>query len=168
MLMHIALMSIGAPLVATVWTVAGRSRGIRNRELWAATATQLLTLWAWHLPAAHHLAAVSAGGAVLMHLSLLIIAIWFWLCLIRLDAVQQWQGILALLITGKLACLLAGLLVFAPRPVLIGHQQASALEDQHLAGLLMLIACPASYVLAGVLTAVRAIRLTQKTQPRSP
>jgi putative membrane protein len=105
-----------------------------------------------------------------MHATLLIAAIWFWLTLIRLRAEQQWQGILALLITGKLACLLAALLVFAPRPVLTahGHNHAlgQALDDQHLAGLLMIVACPASYVLAGILIAVRLIGITQTTRSR--
>lgn len=104
-----------------------------------------------------------------MHASMFGAALWFWLSLIRLRPALEWQGILALLITGKLACLLAGLLVFAPRALLAGHHQAEqALDDQHLAGLLMILACPASYVLAGVLTAVRLVGVMRPITARGP
>jgi putative membrane protein len=171
MVIHIVAMSVLAPLLATGWALAAPGRAVRARELWGATALQIATLWIWHLPAAHHLAAASVTVTLAMHASLLIAAIWFWLSLIRLREAQQWQGILALLITGKLACLLAALLVFAPRAILATHSHHEvtglALDDQHLAGLLMIVACPASYVLAGVLIAVRVIGVTQTTQPRT-
>jgi putative membrane protein len=171
MVMHIVAMSVLAPLLATGWALIAPGRSTGGRELWAATALQISALWLWHLPAAHYFAAASSGGTLAMHASLLITAIWFWLSLVRLRDAQQWQGILALLITGKLACLLAGLLVFAPRPILAAHSKHDvaglALNDQHLAGLLMIVACPASYVLAGVLMAVRLIGVTQPTQPRT-
>jgi putative membrane protein len=72
----------------------------------------------------------------------------------------------ALLITGKLFCLLAALLVFSPRVLypdaLAAHRHAPVaadlLSDQHLAGLLMLVLCPLTYVLAGVLIAERWLR----------
>lgn len=168
MVLHIVAMSVVAPLLATGWSVFTPVHSVGGRELWAATALQIAALWIWHLPAAHRLAAGSAAGTVAMHASLLGAAIWFWLSLIRLREAQQWQGILALLITGKLACLLAALLVFAPRAILATHSEHDvaglALDDQHLAGLLMIIACPASYVLAGVLMAVSFIGVTQTTQ----
>jgi putative membrane protein len=171
MVTHIFAMSVLAPLMATGWALLAPVRTAGGRELWAATSLQIAALWIWHLPAAHHLAAASAAGTLAMHASLLATALWFWLSLVRLREAQQWQGILALLITGKLACLLAALLVFAPRAILTTHSHHDvtglALDDQHLAGLLMLVACPASYVLAGVLMAVRFIGVTQTTQSRT-
>jgi putative membrane protein len=68
-----------------------------------------------------------------------------------------------LLVTGKLFCLLGALLVFAPRSLYLlqnGHEAhfgPITIEDQQLAGLLMLLACPLSYLLAGVVIASRAI-----------
>jgi putative membrane protein len=74
----------------------------------------------------------------------------------------------ALLISGKLACLLGALLIFAPRLLLTstvsGHNMhhgpvdhATALADQHLAGLLMVVACPLSYVLTAVVLAAQTM-----------
>lgn len=63
---------------------------------------------------------------------------------------------MALLLTGKLACLLGALLIFAPRELYRLHGLPS-LEDQQLAGLLMITACPLSYVVAGVAMAAQAI-----------
>jgi putative membrane protein len=170
MVIHIVSMNVLAPLLATGWSLIMPVRSDSGSELWAATALQIITLWVWHLPALHALAATSAAGTLAMHTTLLVAGFWFWLSLIQLRETQQWQGILALLITGKLACLLAALLVFAPRPILTkqSHQHFAeyALEDQHLAGLLMIVACPGSYVFAGVLMAIRFIGVTQTTQSR--
>lgn len=170
MAIHIATMSVVAPLLATGVAVLAPTSTAGGRELWASTALQIVALWLWHLPAAHHFAAASVVGSLVMHASLLMAAVWFWLTLIRLGPVQLWQGILALLITGKLACLLAALLVFAPRPILAadGHHHAASftLDDQHLAGLLMIVACPASYLLGGVLIAVRFLGVMPTARPR--
>lgn len=165
MLAHIVLMSVVAPLIATLWSRAAASVRWPGPMLWAATVVQVVVLWLWHLPAAHHLAAASPAGALAMHASLLAAAIFFWLCVIRIAPSQQWQAILALMLTGKLVCLLAGLLVFAPRALFHHHGGAgAALADQQLAGLLMIVACPASYVLAGVLLAIRFLGVLHARQ----
>jgi putative membrane protein len=71
----------------------------------------------------------------------------------------------ALLVSGKLFCLLAVLLVFAPRFFYGAHGTHShggmpvdQLADQHLAGLLMLVVCPLSYVAAAVAIAAQWLR----------
>ena len=77
--------------------------------------------------------------------------------------IGRWRGLLALILTAKLFCLLGVLLVFAPRflypglslPHAAGHVMAASLADQQLAGLLMLVVCPASYLAAGVVIAAR-------------
>lgn len=164
MLLHIIAMNAAAPLLAVVLSRASRLHATTVVSLWCATAVQLAVLWIWHLPAAQQVAAATPLGSLTMHASLFGAALWFWLSLIRLCSNGRWHGVLALLITGKLACLLAGLLVFAPR-ALYGHhhgaQAASLLEDQHLAGLLMLVACPLSYVLAGLVLASRILGLSR-------
>lgn len=157
MITHILAMSVVAPLVAAGGVLLSPWRSVSVRRLWMATAGQIILLWGWHLPSAHQFAAAGSMATLLMHLSLLGAAIWFWDALIRLPAHRQWHGILALLVTGKLACLLAGLLVFATRSLFHHHHAAAPLDDQQLAGLLMIVACPASYVLAGVIMAARFV-----------
>jgi putative membrane protein len=103
----------------------------------------------------------------LMQMSLLAAALWFWLAVLCERGAFRWRALLALLVSGKLFCLIGVLLVFAPRllypDVAAGHGHAATgfeqrLADQHLAGLLMLIACPLSYVLAGVVIAAQWLR----------
>lgn len=106
-----------------------------------------------------------------MHASLFGAALAFWVVVLNLAAVHRWHAIFALLITGKLACLLGSLLIFAPRLLYAdaarhlhhlhhsGHAAApAALADQQLAGLLMIVACPLSYLLAGVAIAAQIMR----------
>lgn len=89
-----------------------------------------------------------------MHLSLFAAALWFWWSIAA--AAGQWQAIFALLLTGKLVCLLGALLIFAPRVLCApasGQGFDLTLADQQLAGLLMVSGCSLSYVLAAVITA---------------
>jgi putative membrane protein len=98
---------------------------------------------------------------------LFVVATAFWVSLLTVTLASRWQSIPALLLTGKLACLLAALLVFAPRTLYsaagdlahAAHQAATIgpLDDQHLAGLLMITACPLSYLVAAVIIASQLI-----------
>jgi putative membrane protein len=102
-----------------------------------------------------------------MQLSLFASALWFWLAVIADRGAFRWRALFALLMTGKLFCLLGVLLVFAPR-LLYGDQATGhswhtpvtphAFADQHLAGLLMLVVCPLTYVLAAVVIAAQGLR----------
>jgi putative membrane protein len=76
---------------------------------------------------------------------------------------------LALIVSGKFACLLGVLLIFAPRPLFEPHAahvgqatHTALMADQHLAGLLMIAACPLSYVLTAVILAARAVTRLEK------
>lgn len=163
MLLHIVAMNAAAPLLAASLFNVSWFRPAAVISLWCATTVQLAILWIWHLPSAQHFAAVAPLGMLTMHASLFGAALWFWWSLIELRSVNRWHGVLALLITGKLSCLLAGLLVLAPREIYahhLGAQTASLLDDQHLAGLLMLVACPLSYVLAGLALTARILGLS--------
>ena len=50
-----------------------------------------------------------------LHGVLLLAALCFWTLLLSLPDARRWHAVAALLLTGKLVCLLAALLVFAPR-----------------------------------------------------
>lgn len=175
MLGHITTMNILAPLLAAgiasrrfqVFDLAG------SATLWGATFVQMALLWGWHVQAAQHAAHASPALALISHAALLIAAIAFW-CTVIASAERPWQTILALLLSGKLVCLLGALLVFSPRLLIQvgrgGHEATvnaeSALADQHLAGLLMLAACPLSYILAAIVITSQEISCLQRRVSR--
>jgi putative membrane protein len=165
---HIIAMNVVARLVVLTasYLVPRRRRFWHRRATGVATAVQIALLWIWHLPDVFAFAAASAVGMAVMHISLFAAALWFWTCIVGEVEDSRWRSLGALLITGKLFCLLGVLLVFAPRPIYgeafrihagAGHAMrlGQMLPDQQLAGLLMLIACPLTYILAGVIIAAR-------------
>jgi putative membrane protein len=106
----------------------------------------------WHLPPvmAHN----GPMFRVLMHASLIGAACAFWGSIVNGDRDDPAGGIAALLMTGKLVCLGGAVLVFAPRPLYVGagHFPGSdPVEDQQLAGLVMLATCPLTYVTAAII-----------------
>lgn len=139
------------------------------RWLPAALMLQLSLLWLWHLPAALGAAMDIPGGMAAMHLSLFGAALWFWRCILGAAQAGMWRALGALAVAAKLFCLLGVLFVFAPTPIYATIAGISAsdvsgrqalLEDQHLAGLAMLIACPLSYGVAAVAIFLRWIGKT--------
>jgi putative membrane protein len=157
---HILLMNLLGPVLALC--LLEHARSDQTRGLLLPTAVQLTALWLWHMPAALAWAHGSAAADLLMKVTLFAAALWFWLAVFRQSGAARWRAILVLLITGKLFCMLGALLIFAPRLLYsrpFMHDMAAhlpaALEDQHLAGLLVITACPASYVLAGIVIAAR-------------
>lgn len=163
MAIHILSMNLAAPLAVLAWRrlfaeAPGRKSSI---ALVPASLAQVALLWGWHAPSVFEPALASPALHLAMQLSLLGAALWFWAAVFDATGAQRWRSLFALLVTGKLFCLLGVLLVFAPRPLYalaVGHAHGAsggALHDQQLAGLLMITACPLTYVLAGVVIAAR-------------
>lgn len=165
MVIHIVAMNLVAPgLVVAARALSGRPRYSLVSWLPLASAAQLVLLWGWHLPDALSVASDMPAVRMAMHVSLFLAALVFWRSVVDATDEHAWQALGALLITGKLFCLLGVLITFAPRPLYadVFHlSQATITEpnvilaDQHLAGLLMVVACPLSYVLAGIVIAAR-------------
>lgn len=158
---HILAMNIIAPLVAGIavgWR--GDIRDTKASWLWIATITQIAAVWLSHAPSAQAAAMASLGFQLAMHGMLLATAIWFWASVLSLSDAQRWQALPALLLTGKLVCLLAVLLIFAPRELYDAHHHHAVrtLDDQHLAGLLMVVACPLSYLVAAFVIVVQLLK----------
>jgi putative membrane protein len=162
MVLHLAVMNVVAPLIAL-----GLARRLPPSAglLWIAGLSQMLLLWAWHAPSLQQDLAAMPGPHAALLVLLGVSAVLFWAVLIRAAAAGGWRALAALLLTGKLACLLGALLIFAPRDLygLPGLVLAfcttgpSTLEDQQLAGLLMITACPLSYLVAGVVLAAQMV-----------
>lgn len=160
MAVHISEMNLAAPLCAAIVSHA-RPAAAKSVHLGLATALQVVLLWGWHTPAIFVTAASSPIHMAAMHLSLFAVAVWFWTAVIDHVRRASWMPIAALLVTGKLFCLLGVLLTFAPRSIYWPSGFSSAdlaaamLADQQLAGLLMLAACPVVYVGAAIIAARR-------------
>jgi len=160
MVVHLALMGVLAPFVAAR-ALPGNDAPFASRpHLAAATMAQIGLLWAWHAPFVLKSMHGSAIATLAMHLSLFGCSVWFWAAILREAGSAPWKSILALLVTGKLLCLLGILFTFAPRPIYAitslhaGHSSAAgdlAIADQQLGGLVMLATCPVVYVSAATL-----------------
>jgi putative membrane protein len=166
MAQHLLVMNVLAPLAAATLSRRLGPESDRARVLWGAGLAQIALLWAWHAPSVQQAAGGSAALHLLMLAALTGAAILFWAVLLRAGAQSRWGGVGALLITGKLACLLGGLMIFAPRELygltglaisICRASGPSTLADQQLAGLMMIAACPLSYVLAGVVMATQML-----------
>jgi putative membrane protein len=148
MLLHVVTMTMVAPLA--VYALRGFLPAAHGSpspgKLWTATALQALLFLFWHTPYGMITGMHSSGGELLLQGSLLIAASLFWWTLLRLHPDQVWHAILALLLTGKLFCLVALLLTFAPRAL----YHAIPLEHQQLAGLIMITICPLCYVASAI------------------
>ena len=160
--LHITSMNVIAPLLAVMLNRYRLSSDwSRPGVMWGLAFAQLAVLWAAHSPTVHHHLHHAAAGNILLHVLLFAVALAFWTSVAAAVA-HRWQAMLALLISGKFACLLGVLLIFAPRLLFGAHAEhaghtATSLTDQQLAGLLMIAACPLSYVLPAVVLAVQAV-----------
>lgn len=159
MAQHLATMTLIAPAIAMLAHARGAfHRGLHTiRSLWVLALLQIALLWGWHAPSVFASAHDSPLLMPLMHASLFLAAYLFWGTLLSVRRRTSWHAIAALLVTGKMSCLLGALLVFAPRSLYdaahihhSGVADAGALADQHLAGLLMVTACPLTYVAAAI------------------
>lgn len=146
MAVHILIMNVLAPAAAIA--LINRTPLVPPRILWTATGSQLALLAAWHGISPHH------GGhadGLLWAAALAAVSTLFWLAVF--NSRSRWQPLPALLVTGKIVCLGGALLIFAPATLHHGID----LADQQLAGLLMVTACPLSYLASALVLAVRAI-----------
>lgn len=136
-----------------------------------ATLLQLVALYAWHTPGA--IAAALDNDVVhsAMHASLLGTALLFWWAIIRAGRIGYGWGILMLLISAKLSGLLGALIAFAPTPLYpaYGDRPAawglSLLEDQQLAGTLMLAIGGMAYVLTAVVLVAAFLAAMERRIP---
>lgn len=159
---HIVLMNLAAPMLALSLASAGVTASPRPVHLALATGIQIAVLWSWHMPDLLQWAHSDNASHLSMMLMLFASALWYWMSILAQPAQDRWRAVLSLLITGKLFCILGILLTFSPAllypSVHAGHGvhgSFAGIADQQLAGLLMLAACPATYVLAGVVLAAR-------------
>ena len=161
MLRHVVVVNVVAPLAV----LAGRGFFMRGSSLagWLGpiAVVQIVLLWGLHLPGGLTFAAAGPASASAAHLSLAAASLLFWVAVFDASGTRVWAALSALLLTAKLSCLLGVLLIFAPRPLYSGYLSsggvpvAAAIDDQQLAGLLMLSAYTFSYLGAAVVIVAR-------------
>lgn len=150
---HIIAMNVAAPAAAWLFLGARHKTGSKGglHRLLIATALQLFVFFLWHSPPAMALSMQSPVARLGMLFTLFAVSSWFWSVIFEAVARNRFEAVGALLLTGKLVCLIAVLFVFAPRFLYPGMGHGGAMHmammgDQQLAGLLMLSACPLTYV----------------------
>lgn len=193
MAQHIVLMGLAAPLLVLGHPVPTTMRALPRswqrslaslaasnswRRGWSwltatslATVLQLVVFLFWHAPPA---IAVSLENDVVhsvMHGSIFASALLFWTAITRKRGTGLGAGVLALVITFKFSLIIGALLAFGPtvfyasygtRPAAWGY---SLLEDQQLAGLLMMTAGSMMYVMAAVILIGAWLSALEKTDP---
>ena len=154
---HMIAVAVAAPLLA--WGLRGtaaepaRLSPLLANPL-ALSVVELVVVWLWHLPAAR--AAVGHGPLFAVELACFLLAgTLLWSAVLGIEAEARAAGIGALLLTSMHMTLLGALVGLAPRPLYPAMAHAAPagltpLQDQQLAGVVMLAIGGAAYLLGGL------------------
>jgi putative membrane protein len=160
MAMHMAVVAVGAPLVALA--LAGtRLDPVRVRRApgpLPASILEFAVVWVWHAPAFHAAARHQISVLVLEQASFMAAGLLLWIAVLGGDDVQRMvrrgAGIAALLFTSMHMTLLGALFALANRPLFVHAPDvlpvSSRLADQHLGGAIMLLVGGVAYLLGGL------------------
>lgn len=179
MAQHIVLMGIAAPLLVLGKPAATIMRALPRgwqrslaligssgtwRRVWAwmttisaAAALQVLVFLFWHAPQAIAVSLRNDPVHWVMHGTIFGCALLFWAALVRRQKQSLGSGLVSLLVMFKVSLISGALLAFAPvafyssygtRPMAWGF---SLLEDQQLAGLLMMTVGSMMYAVAAII-----------------
>ena len=152
MVQHLLTMNVAALLISLA---IKSSRKLFFIPLSAVTTFQMAAFWFWHTPAVFAASHQHFFWSPIMKASLFASALLFWTVMLEPRANSLWARIFALLITAKVFCLLGAVFVFTRRPLYAKHGNPetwgiTALDDQQLAGLVMVSACALVYVAAAI------------------
>jgi putative membrane protein len=179
MTQHLILMAVAAPLLVLglpsrllLSPVFAQARPARRRraarvlrrmvDARGLAPLQVFVLILWHLPPAVAAALASEAVHLLMHATLLAVALPFWAAVLRAGTREGASFVAAalLLFSAMTAMTLMGaLLTLAPRPLYAAYPQ---LADQQLAGLLMWVPGTLPYLAAGVWLGVRGLARAER------
>ena len=195
MAQHIVLMGLAAPLLVLGLPLPtmmralprGWQRGLALcvhwkpwRRAWqaltrveVATVLQLLVFTFWHIPAAIALSLEDEVVHSIMHGSIFGSGLLFWTAVLRMRSGEVGVSVFALFVNFKLSLIVGALLAFSPRAFYVSYADralpwgVALLEDQQLAGLLMMIVQPMMYLAAMVLLAAACFRAMEEATSRS-
>ena len=168
MTMHMAVVAIAAPLIALGVTGTRLDLTTRVPIVFSpipASVVELVVVWAWHTPVLHQLARGSVAGLVVEQGMFFSSGVLVWLAAFGSEAARSGRraaaGVVALLLTSMHMTLLGALLALAPRVLYAHgahHAGASALDEQHLGGAIMLGVGGVSYLAGGLWLSVRLLQ----------
>ena len=155
---HMGVVAIAAPLLALGLSGTALDPVLRHPGTFApipASLVELVAVWIWHAPALHELARESTFAFALEQGSFLASGCFVWMSAFGgvADRDRGALGVVALLLTSMHMTLLGALLALAPR-ALYGSATcgaATALQDQHVGGAIMLLVGGLSYLFGGLL-----------------
>ena len=167
MTMHIGVVAVAAPLLALAlaggcWDLARRFPRLFSAI--PASVFELVVVSAWHAPALHHAARESLLWLVIEQTFFVASSFLVWMSAVGgSSASRTATGVVALLLTSMHMTLLGSLIALTPRP-LYGHASAApqvvaatALDDQHRGGVIMLLVGGASYLAGGLWLSARLL-----------
>lgn len=168
MALHMGVVAVAAPLL-TAGIAGERYDPVRRMpRLFApvqASVVELVIVWGWHAPLLHHAARHDTFVMAIEQGSFLIAGVFVWLAAFGGGSGLRYEragaGLVALLLTSMHMTLLGALLALTPR-ALYSHAAhggvLSPLDDQHLGGAIMLLVGGVSYLVGGLVLAVRLVR----------
>ncbi len=193
MAMHMSVVAVVAPLLAagvaggrcdpvrwlaTRTSGSGQSTGLLLVPAVllspvVASVIEFIIVWAWHAPALHHAARHSTSLLVVEQGSFLAVGLMVWLAAFGGSAAQRHlraaAGIAGLLLTSMHMTLLGVLLALATRPLYTHGAEVgfglTALQDQHLGGVLMLSFGGIAYMAGALVLLSGLLRARQAEVP---
>ena len=189
MLVVAPLLVAGAPLWPLLW---GLPRGLRLRvgrgwkarpwlgRAWHALTGPLVvwfvltaTLWVWHLPGPYQAAVLRPSMHVLEHGTMLGASLLFWWVVLQPVGRRRVDGGAAILLvfgTKVQSATLGALITFVPRPLYPVYEASaatwgmSAMQDQHVAGLIMGTVSGLAFLAAGAWLFVNWLATIERRQ----
>lgn len=175
------MVAVAAPLLAIGLAGSAADPVLRAPGLFSPLLASVLefgVVWAWHAPVLHHAARDVVAMRVLEQGGFLVVGLLVWLAAFGGGPLQSRErtaaGIGGLLLTSMHMTLLGVLLAGATRP-LYSHDNSqhtatmpmgmSALQDQHLGGVLMLAVGGLAYLSGALLLLARLLRQRTGVMP---
>ncbi|MFN3675497.1 MAG: cytochrome c oxidase assembly protein [Sphingomonas pseudosanguinis] len=159
---HMIAVAVAAPLLALAiqgYRFDPAERWPRFASPLVAAMVEAVIVWGWHVPALRRLADHQPLWLVAEQASFLAAGLLLWSAV--LAPRHRAAGVMALLVTSMHMTLLGALIGLAPRP-LYSHHGAGALEDQQMAGVVMLLVGGIAYLLGGLAMLGRLLQTRQE------
>ncbi len=166
MLLHLGVVSVAAPLIATGLVGLGLTARLFPPLLISAmlaSAFDLVVVWGWHVPALHEAAARHAGAFILQQASFLLAGTAVWATSFNAGNKDGSAiGVLAMFLTFTHMTMLGILLALAPALIYapdlcLGAFGFEQLDDQRFGGVLMASVGGLPYLLGGLTLVYRMI-----------